>query len=530
MLKFKRLNFYSMKYMFLFWASLFLQAHFLAQPTIQWQKTFGGNFYDEPKCIIQTSDGGYIVTGNTLSLNGDVIGNHGNFDFWVIKLNESGALEWKKTFGGDNSDWPYAIRQTVDGGYIIAGETYSNNEDVSGNHGDKDAWIVKLKSDGNIEWQKTYGGTALEEAVDIQQTIDGGYIFAGIASSSNGDVTGVYGDWDFWVVKLNQSGIIEWQKTFGGTYRDNANAIQQTSDGGYIVAGETLSYDGDVAFNNGNVDGWIIKLSSDGAIEWQKSLGGNALDTSTDVHQTSEGGFIVAGLTGSLNSGDVTENHGIFDFWVVKLNNSGQIEWQKALGGSEPDRCRNIVPTNDGMYVAFGQTESTDGDVANNDGGADFWIVKLGATGDIIWQKTLGGTKAESGRSIQQTTDNGYILTGYTWSTDGDLTGSTNHGQNDFWVVKLAPETVGVTETPNPLVGQLEVFPNPAQQSFTLKTGSDASELRVVMTDVLGRRLLEKNIPNGGSIHMGSLPDGVYWVQATDERGRIYAARLRKKV
>jgi hypothetical protein len=157
------------------------------------------------------------------------------------------------------------------------------------------------------------------------------------------------------------------------------------------------------------------------------------------------------------------------------------------------------------------------------------WAVKLNGQGDIVWQKTLGGTMAESGSDIQQTSDNGYILTGYTWSTDGDLTGSTNHGQNDFWVVKLAPETVGINETPQPPTSQLELFPNPAQQAITLKTGSEASELSVVLTDVLGRRLLEKNIPNGGSVQLASLPDGVYWVQATDEGGKMYSARLRKK-
>ncbi len=159
-----------------------------AQPSIQWQKSFGGSEYDETKTIQQTNDGGYIMAGNTASTKGDVFNNHGGWDFWIVKLDSTGFIQWKKTYGGINHEYPYGIQQTNDGGYIVAGFAESNNGNVSGNHGDKDAWVLKLSSTGTIQWKKCYGGTLWEEAHAIRQTTDGGYIFAGLAQSNDGDV------------------------------------------------------------------------------------------------------------------------------------------------------------------------------------------------------------------------------------------------------------------------------------------------------------------------------------------------------
>ncbi len=200
------------------------------------------------------------------------------------------------------------------------GGTFSNDGDVSGNHGIVDSWIVKLNSSGDIIWQKCFGGTDDDVAFSIQQTSDGGFIVAGYTSSNDGDVSGNHGGGDYWVVKLDSSGTIQWQKCLGGTDNDEAKSIQQTSDGGYIVAGETWSNDGDVSGNHGNSDYWVVKLNSSGDIEWQKCLGGTVKDIAKTIQQTSDGGFIVAGYTNS-NDGDVSGIHGdYYDFWVVKLN------------------------------------------------------------------------------------------------------------------------------------------------------------------------------------------------------------------
>jgi hypothetical protein len=401
---------------------------------ILWQKCLGGTYDDYARSIQQTSDGGFIVTGYTFSNDGDVSGNHGFGDAWVVKLNSSGDIIWKKCLGGTNEDYAYSIQQTSDSGFIVAGYTFSNDGDVSGYHGYFDYWVVKLNSLGDIEWQKCLGGTGNDYAKSIQQTSDGGFILAGETNSNNGDVSGNNGYNDAWVVKLNSSGDILWQKCLGGTYDDYARSIQQTSDGGFIVTGYTFSNDGDVSGNHGFGDAWVVKLNSSGDIIWKKCLGGTNEDYAYSIQQTSDSGFIVAGYTFS-NDGDVSGYHGYFDYWVVKLNSLGDIEWQKCLGGTYDDYAYSIQQTSDSGFIVAGITDSNDGDVSWYHGYFDYWVVKLNSSGDIEWQKCLGGTNNDYANSIQQTSDGGFIVAGYTESNDGDVSG--NHGYYDTWVVKL---------------------------------------------------------------------------------------------
>ena len=345
------------------------------------------------------------------------------------------AIEWQKCLGGTADDFANSIQQTSDSGFIVAGETRSNDGDVSGNHGKSDAWVVKLNSLGDILWKKCLGGTGNDYARSIQQISDGGFILTGYTNSNNGDVSGNNGYYDAWVVKLNSSGDILWQKCLGGTYDDYARSIQQTSDTGFILAGYTFSNDGDVSGNHGFSDAWVVKLNSSGDIIWQKCFGGTNEDYAYSIQQTSDSGFIVAGYTFS-NDGDVSGYHGYFDYWVVKLNSSGDIEWQKCLGGTNNDYANSIQQTSDGGFIVAGYTESNDGDVSGYHGGDyDAWVVKLNSSGDILWQKCLGGTIDDRAYSIQQTSDGGFIVAGFTVSNDGDVSG--NHGASDAWVVKL---------------------------------------------------------------------------------------------
>jgi len=293
-----------------------------------------------------------------------------------VKLDETGNIQWQKYLGGSDGDGAFSIQQTSDGGYIVAGVAYSNDGDVSGNHGDSDYWIVKLDETGNIQWQKCLGGSREDVAKSIQQTSDGGYIVAGITPSNDGDVSGNHGSADYWIVKLDETGKIQWQKCLGGSDGDGAFSIQQTSDGGYIVAGVAYSNDGDVSGNHGDSDYWIVKLDETGKIQWQKCLGGSSYDEAYSIQQTSDGGYIVAGYTYS-NDGDVSGNHGDFDYWIVKLDETGNIQWQKCFGGSSYDYAQSIQQTSDGGYIVAGWTESNDGDVSGNHGNSDYWIVKL---------------------------------------------------------------------------------------------------------------------------------------------------------
>ncbi len=334
----------------------------------------------------------------------------------------------------------------------MAGYSSSYNGDVSGNHDSTDVWVVKLNSSGNIQWQKCLGGTMADYGYSIQQTTDGGYILIGTTDSNNGDVSGNHGCSDVWVVKLNSGGNIQWQKCLGGTSFDYGFSIQQTTDGGYILTGQTDSNNGDVSgihFNNPNYqtpDVWLVKLSSTGAIQWQKCLGGSSSDSGSSIEQTIDGGYIVVGSTSSIN-GDVIGNHFQFtsDVWVVKLGSTGAIQWQKCLGGTKTDFGNSILQTLDGGYIVAGGTDSNDGDALGNHqttgGGGiyDAWVVKLSSAGNIQWQKCLGGGYIEKAFSIQQTADGGYIVLGGAGSDNGDVIG--NHGpgfeMSDAWTVKL---------------------------------------------------------------------------------------------
>ncbi|MBX2930966.1 MAG: gliding motility-associated C-terminal domain-containing protein [Chitinophagaceae bacterium] len=419
-------------------------------PAIEWAKCYGGSGFDYAYDIKQTIDGGYIVAGETFSNDGDVNSNHGSGDYWIVKLGALGNIEWQKCLGGSNYEVANSIQQTTDGGYIVAGETYSNDGDVTGNHGYNDYWIVKLGALGNIEWQKCLGGSGYDYAYSIQQTTDGGYIVAGHSNSNNGDVSGNHGNPDYWIVKLDALGNIEWQKCLGGSASDYAYSIQQTTDGGYIVAGHSNSNNGDVSGNHGNTDCWIVKLNTLGNIEWQKCLGGSLGEIAYSIQQTINGGYIVAGQTTS-NDSDVNGNNGSSDYWIVKLDDSGNIEWQKCLGGSDAEYATSIQQTTDGGYIITGRTDSNDGDANGNNGSGDYWIVKLDDSGSIEWQKCLGGPSIEDATAIQQTMDGGYIVAGRAGSNNGYVNG--NHGSSDFWIVKLgvAPctPTINITASAN---------------------------------------------------------------------------------
>lgn len=457
--------------------------------------------------VQQTVDGGYILGGFTGSNDGDVSGHHGAEDYWIVKLDASGDLQWQKTLGGSNGDNLFCVARTSDQGYIVCGQSASQDGDVTGHNGYYDAWVVKLDASGTIQWQNALGGTAFDSGHSIRQTSDGGYIMNGMTRSSDGDVMGYHGNTDAWAVKLDPAGALEWQRALGGSGGDEGYGVRQTADGGYILTGTSDSNDGDATGNHGNGDVWVVKLDPVGAIEWQKQYGGSSGDEGYDIRPTDDGGYIVAAETYSSDQ-DVTGNHGEFDFWILKLDSVGNLVWQRALGGSEEDVPHVVQPTTDGGYAAVGVTWSPDGDVTNYHGPlGDFWLVKLDATGTLQWQKTMGGSSVDWPRSMEQTTDGGYIVQGYTFSNDGDVSG--NHGQNDLWVVKLVGGTewvaehgaAGFTLSPNPARDQVHVAPE-GRGTLVL---SDATGRTVLRQEVEGQGLTLSLAPFARGLYMLAL-------------------------
>ncbi len=487
---------------------------------IQWAKCLGGYLDDGANSIMQTSDSGYIVAGNTYSKDVFVPVNHGVGDFWLAKLYANGFIQWQKSLGGSESDIAYSIQQTNDGGYIIAGKSSSNDFDISGGHHgnwNSDAWIVKITSNGTLQWQRSLGGTKDEEARAILQTDDGGYIVAGTAMSIDGDLSGtaVVEDIDYWVVKLGVSGAIQWQKRLGGSMPDYATSIQKTTDGGYIVAGYSGSHDGDVTGNHGGTDYWIVKINSIGTILWQQSLGGTGNEEAYAIQQTKDGGYIVGGCSPS-NDGDVTGHHDTvyynLDYWIVKLDVSGILEWQKSLGGINNEVANSIQQTHEGGYIIAGYSASKDGDVTGHHDNPsssyvnDSWVVKLDTSGNLLWQKSLGGTNNDGASSIYVTNDRGYIVAGWTESIDGDIAGKIGgSGTNDVWVVKLTQDPTGVDEIPTI---SISISPNPTTGIITIK---GISQPTVEVYNLMGQKLVAAQ--NTNEVSLANLPMGLYLVQ-----------------
>jgi len=409
-----------------------------AQPAIQWQKCLGGSGNDVANCIIKTQDGGYAVAGYSNSNDGNVVGNHGQWDFWVAKLDMMGNIQWSKSLGGSLDESAGSIIQTADGGYALAGWSRSNNQNVNGNHGGEDCWVVKLDMMGNLQWQKSLGGAGNEKAQCIIATQAGGYAIAGWTNSNDGNVAGFHGGAgnDIWVAVLDNLGALQWQKCLGGTGNDVGYSLIQIAGGSFMVAGGVASNDGDVNGNHGGGDYWMAKLSNAGILQSQKCYGGAGADVARSIIQTNDGGFAMNGSSNS-NDGDVNGNHGGNDNWFVKTDNNGNLTMQKSLGGGNEDEGNSIIKTLDGGYLLTGFSNSNNGDVSGNHGIDDFWMAKLTIAGNLEWQKSMGGANSDWAFSAVQTMDGGYALAGFAWSNDGDVFGNHNPGIADFWVVKL---------------------------------------------------------------------------------------------
>jgi gliding motility-associated-like protein len=423
-------------------------------PVVEWQKCFGGYHEDWANSIQQTSDGGYIVVGSSLSGDGgDVFGHHGNAtvgDIWILKIDMYGNIEWQKNLGGTDSEDGEYILQTADGGYVVAGSEASINCNLTGNHGGLDFWVVKLNNKGDVLWQKMYGGSQEDYALSLSITADGGYLVAGHTLSNDGDVQDNHGSMDWWIIKIDGTGNLIWQKCLGGSKYDEAKSIQSTSDGGCIAAGWEESNDGNVTGNHGIGDYWLVKLDKSGNIQWQKTYGGTALDEAWSVRLTNDGGYIVTGMTGSYD-GDVPSRPGGYDTWIVKVDNTGNIQWTKCYGGTANESGFVIQLTADGGYVVAGSSSSADYDLICNSGNSDAWVFKIDNTGILQWQTSFGGNRSDAVSWIQPLNDGSFIAAGNTNSSDvlGYHQVPAGGSTMDYWVIKLTPPE---NSTPPPAI------------------------------------------------------------------------------
>jgi carboxypeptidase family protein/type IX secretion system substrate protein len=375
---------------------LILSTCTFAQPTLSWTQTYGGDDSEKGYSIQQTSDEGYIIAGYTDSYGA------GDADVYLIKTDAQGDTLWTKTYGGILDDEGYCVQQTIDGGYIVAGETESYGA------GDYDFWLIKTDASGDTAWTRTFGGWDHDRGRSVQQTSDGGYIITGMTDSY-----GAGGPTDAWLIKTDTLGIEQWNHTYGGTGSDRGYSVQQTSDGGYIVAGWTNS------FGNGT-QVYSIKTDASGIAEWSQSYGGGLLELGYSVQQTSDGGYVFVGQTTSFGAG-------YYDVYLIKTDGLGIQQWSQTFGGWHYDAGYSVQQTNDGGYIITGKTLSF------GSGDDDLYIIKTGSTGAEEWTRILGGSYDDEGLNVQNTSDGGYIVVGYT-RFDGAPS-------NDVYLIKLGPTT-----------------------------------------------------------------------------------------
>jgi len=350
---------------------------------LQWQKSYGGSDDDRGADLIQTSDGGYAVIGKSKSNDLNVSENAGYDDFWISKLDSSGSISWEYSFGFAGSDTPYSIIQTNDNGYLLSGVldvSASNGQgdrnSIASRHAGGDYWVIKLNASGVKQWSKYYGGSFTDTAYDAIQTDDNGYMIVGSSDSDDVDILNNKGSYDFWVVKISNTGTLVWEKSFGGSEIDEAHAISQTADGNYLIVGDTRSNDLDISQNHGAADLWVIKISPEGSLLWEKTLGGTNFDVGRSISKTQDNGFLISGSSRSTD-GNLETNKGQNDAWVLKINSSGNLEWQKTVGGSEVDFFYDVVELSDQTVVAVGDSNSSNEDITENKGFTDLLILKL---------------------------------------------------------------------------------------------------------------------------------------------------------
>ncbi len=547
---------------------------------IQWQNTIGGKSDDYLYTVVQTTEGGYLLGGYSSSgISGDKTeASQGSYDYWVVKLNGSGNIEWQNTIGGSKDDYLHSVIETTSGGYLLGGNS------LSGVSGDKteaslgsDYWVVKLDNSGNIEWQNTIGGNQGDYLRDVIQTTDGGYLLGGYSYSDvSGDKTEANeGSNDYWVLKLNGSGNIEWQNTIGGSSMDYLYSVIQTTDGGYLLGGDSDSgISGDkTEDNNGGSFGndyWVVKLNGSGNIDWQNTIGGSGGDFLYSVIQTTDGGYLLGGDSDSDISGDKIEVslgvQGWSDYWVVKLDGSGNIEWQNTIGGKKGDYLRSVLQTTDGGYLLGGFSDSNGSkDKTEPNHGAtytsDYWVVKLFAedssalcttpsnlsennitvTSAILqWNAVadaikyvvrykVGGTSTwvRVNSASPAVIISGLMLdTRYIWQVQSVC--SVQPIGSSEWSAKESFTTKPLKLAFAPVVDGMNVYPNPASSSVAISFQlSQSSKITIELNDVSGRKvrtIAEGNFEAGDhqfSFERENLNAGVYLLQMRSESGIV---------
>jgi len=409
---------------------------------IDYISTLGGTRNESAQSVTNTQDGGYAILGYTQSMDFDVTDKlNESFDYWVLRFDANNQLQWSKTYGGTDDDRGYSIVQTSDGGFAILGQSKSSDEDVTENNGANDYWLAKLDASGNLIWQKSFGYLGADIGVSLIETNDNGYFLTGVldvtASGGEGNTrhsNSRHAGGDYWAIKLDVSGNIQWSKYYGGSFTDTPYDAIQTSDNGYIIVGSSDSDDVDINNNKGTYDFWVLKVSESGSIIWEKSYGGSEIDEAWSIAESNDGNFVIVGDTRSSDQ-DVSNLSGAADLWVIKINPSGDLIWEKTIGGTSFDVGRSINKTQDNGFLISGSSRSADGDLTSNNGQNDALVLKIDSNANLEWLKTIGGLNIDFAYDAIELDNKTVVAVGQSNSNEGDL--DENKGFTDLLIIKI---------------------------------------------------------------------------------------------
>ncbi len=471
-------------------------------PSIVWENNYGGNYVDETQDIIINNNNNIVFTG--------YISNSGGDKFFLSELEHNGNVIWQKELGANSLNQAQSIKQTSDGGYIIVGFTSVTSTNL-------DVWVVKTDSIGNIEWENEYGGSNEDRAYSVLQTNDNGYILVGDSHSDDGDVNVHYGNTvypDIWIIKTDSIGNIMWEKSYGGTNEEEAYCIINSSTNSFVVCGYTSSNDIDVSGNHSaNADFWLFEIDSIGNLLNQKCFGGTNSDFAFDIKLVGDNSYVAAGSSMS-NDGDVSNNYGNQDFWVLKIVD-GNIEWENNFGSSQYDKAWSLDTDLDKGVIVVGEVGAADNDVAGFYGGyRDYWVIKIDDFGNLVWEKNYGGSNEDRAFSVVRYPNYGYVVGGSARSDDYDV--SNNLGQFDAWILLLNnPVNIDNISSSNDMF----LYPNPTKGKITVQAEGIES---IEVFDITGKHLTGfQNLSGLKELDLSKNTKGIYIIKVTTQKGVV---------
>jgi hypothetical protein len=454
------------------------------------QKTYGGNYYNDGRSLCIAADGAYVVCGSSSDFNTT------NSMIYVLKTDTNGIELWHRTYGGSLLNVGMQIIPTADRGFILTG--YTENDSLR-----YDALLIKIDSLGNQQWLKSYGGTDWDFASSVTEIPGQGYLVAGETYSFG------HGNSDIYLIRTDLNGDTLWTKAIGGIYEDAASSLRRTSDGMFIITGKTQLYGG--AEN----DLWLLKIQANGDTAWTKTFGGNMDDEGNSVKQTFDGGFIVCGFTQTPGKGK--------DSYLIKTDAFGNADWIRVFGDSLDDALNDIIQSSDGDFVASGYT----GSFSNGAGRNDFYVFKLRQDGSWRWGGTLGMADDEEAYGVGQIYGDGYVFAGTTASYGDGLTNilimKANARGDTLYVAPYVLGIEDIKEQKNVLV-----YPNPFKYESRIILPEGFSNSAFSVYDIQARKVIMeyRQTHNEISVLRGDVPIGMYFFQLRNRDGKLISGKL----